>query len=286
MLKYQIDEIEKINPVEDEEEELATERVRLANSEKLYELADQFLQAVNDRESSASSLMASAYRDLTGLVRLDESLQKSVGEFETIQLGLEEMIRQIQDYKETLSFDPERLKEIETRLSDLELLKRKYGGSLSAVCAFLSEAKSKYDKLVNGEVHEKDLHQKMQALLPELKKRAKKMTEKRKKAAGTLKKQIEAELGDLGISGAEFECVFAPVEFGSSGAEEAEFQIRLNIGQPLNPLHRIVSAGEVSRVMLAIKKAMMEADPIPTLIFDEIDANIGRAFRNNHWEES
>lgn len=275
LLKYQIEEIERAGIEEGEEDELKEEMVRLSNAEKLHEVVSSLLAALGDDSVSASSLMGRAQRDFAELARIDESTAVLRHEFESVQIGLEEIIRSIEDYREKLSFDPGRLKEIEERLDVIETVKRKYGSSFDKVRQFLEEARKRYDELANASVYGKEAEQKIKEILPELKKKADEITEKRKKAGSGLKRTIETELADLGISHAEFSCRFEKSDLRTSGQDALEFMISPNPGQPLLPLRKIVSAGEVSRFMLAMKKALMKVDPMPTLIFDEIDANIG-----------
>src|SRR3989338_3593092 len=275
LLKYQIEEIERAKVDEGEEDELKEEMVRLSNAEKLHEVVSSLLAALGDDNVSASSLMGRAQRDFAELARIDESTAGLRHEFESVQIGLEEIIRSVEDYREKLSFDPGRLKEIEERLDTIEMIKRKYGSSFDKVSQFLEESKKRYDELANASVYGKEAEQKIKEILPELKKKADEITEKRKKAGSGLKRTIETELAYLGISHAEFSCRFEKSDLGQLGQDAMEFMISPNPGQPLLPLRKIVSAGEVSRFMLAMKKALMKVDPMPTLIFDEIDANIG-----------
>ena len=161
LLKYQIEEIEAPEFQADEEDELKQERIRLANAEKLYETVGRVLQVLNDDDISASTLLGRAAKDLNAFVKLDPSMETLKGEYETAQLGIEEAIRALRDYQESLSFDGDRLEEIDKRMDQIELVKRKYGGSLAAALSYLAEAKEKYDKLLNSAVYEKDIeHQK------------------------------------------------------------------------------------------------------------------------------
>ncbi|OGW79463.1 MAG: DNA repair protein RecN [Omnitrophica bacterium RIFCSPLOWO2_12_FULL_44_17] len=275
LLKYQIDEIERVELESGEEEGLKEEHNRLANSEKLHEYTARLLAVLDEDETAASSTLQNAHRELMGLIKLDPSLETLKSDYETVQVGLNEIVRTIRDYQEGLSFDQGRLEEIEKRLDLIEHLKRKYGGSVSEIQHFFSQAKEKYDKLANTAFYAKEIDQKVSQIFPKMKQIASRLTDKRKKSGSALKKVIESELKDLEIAHVRFECQVHEADFGLSGKDRVEFMISLNLGQPLLPLHKIISAGEVSRVMLAMKKALMNIDPIETLIFDEIDANIG-----------
>lgn len=275
LLKYQVEEIERAQLQEGEEEELKTEQARYANSEKLYEACTRVLNFLESEERSVSDLLGHAHRDVIFLAKLDPSMETAKTEFENVQLGFEEMSRTFRDYLEGLSFDPDRLAEIEKRLDLIDLLKRKYGGSIGRVLEFFETSKKRYDELSNKEVYEKEIGASIKRILPKLQKLADELTLARKKAGALLKKTIETELGDLQIPYAKFECRIAPKEFAADGQDQVEFMISLNAGEAVLPLAKIISGGEVSRVMLALKKALIKVDPVGTLIFDEIDANIG-----------
>jgi len=276
LLRYQIAELERAQlGDENEEGELKTERIKLANAEKFHAKIARILSQLEEGEASASSLISFAYKDLHDIVKLDVSLQSTLSEYESAQAGFEQVLRSLRDYQETLSFDEGRLREVDERLDVLDLIKRKYGGSIAAACEFLRQAKTKYDQLLNSGIYEKEIEISLGRLVPKLNKAADELNGLRKKGAARLKKEVENELKDLGIANAHFECSFAPSGFTSHGNQKIEFQVQLNAGSPLLPLKKIISAGEVSRMMLAMKKALMQVDPIPTLIFDEIDANIG-----------
>lgn len=275
LLAYQIDEIEEVSPEIGEEEALLQEKIRLAHAQKLYELSDAALNDLDEDENSASSQIQASFRHFSQWVRIDESAQKLEGEIEDIQLRLEELIRDVRDYRDELSFDDEKLNELENRISALERLKKKYGPELKDVIAFLEKSKAEYDVLLNTDVYKKDLEKELQAVLPGLKKKAEEISKKRKKAAALLQKQVETELKDLSINQARFECELEQGDFNDRGVERARFLFCPNPGQPMSPLVKVASGGEASRVLLALKRALTDVDETPTLVFDEIDANIG-----------
>ncbi len=275
LLKYQLGELERAELASLDEDALLNEKARLANVEKLSDLGSRILSLLEEQDGSASSLIGEASRHLTTLVRFDGSLETSRAEYVDLELKLEEFLRTMREYQESLTFDPERLAEVEKKLDLLELLKRKYGGSYSAVLEFYQEAKDKFEKLSNSEVTQKDLERKVKGLEPKLKVLSDELTQKRKKAAALLKRTVESELKDLNLSKACFEIQISAVPYEESGADKVEFLVSMNPGFPPEPLAKIISGGEASRVMLAMKRALMEIDPVPTLIFDEIDTNIG-----------
>jgi len=276
VLKFQIDEIEQAKLKNDEEiQELEKERSKFANAEKLYESVSALVTLLDEEDHSVTTLLGKANPHFNHLLKFDDSLAELKKEFDTAQTSLTEIARVLQDYRDNQSFDPDRLREIEARLDIIHLLKKKYGGSVEAILAFYHEARKKYDSIANAEIYGREAEQKIKKLLPKITELADELTEKRKKAAASLKKTIERELKDLGIENARFECQFDGIDFSLSGRDRTEFMISPNLGQPVLPLRKIISAGEVSRVMLAMKKALAKADEVETLIFDEIDSNIG-----------
>ncbi|HTL48757.1 MAG TPA: DNA repair protein RecN [Verrucomicrobiae bacterium] len=275
LLRYQIDEIEKIAPRPEEEEELKTERIRLSHAQKLFDITGAILGALDQEDISASSRVLEAFRQFQSWIKIDESAEPLRANLENVQTGLEELLRDVRDYQEKLSFDEGRLDEIQQRLDQLETLKRKYGGTLTEVLAFFETSKQEYDELVDSEIVEKDLQGEMAKLLPELDKKASEISKLRKRAAQNLKTQVERELKDLAFLQAQFECRLSDTELAEHGKDHIEFYLSPNPGHELKPLAKVASGGEASRILLALKRALARVDNIPCLIFDEIDANIG-----------
>ncbi|MDD5670966.1 MAG: DNA repair protein RecN [Candidatus Omnitrophica bacterium] len=275
LLTYQVNEIERCKPQEGEDQTLEAERIRLAHAEKLHEITARILSAFDEGDSSISNQLGKTFRDWTEWSRIDESIRPLQTEVQNLQAGIEEMIRSVRDYQEGLSFDSSRLEDIQQRLDALAMIKKKYGGCLTVALDFLKEAKRKLDLLVNSEVRERDIDQKLGLMMPEIQRTADELTGIRKKAMTQLGKAVEDELKDLAIRHAKFECLHEKTEFGPWGRDRIEFMLSPNAGEPMRPLIQIASGGEASRIMLAIKRTLARADMVPTLIFDEIDANIG-----------
>lgn len=275
LLKYQIEEIEALSPKLDEETELEEERTRLAHSEKLYEITYQILEIFDGSSQSVSLLIGEAFRNMQQWRRIDESVSALSSQLDDIQLNTEEWIREVRAYQESLTFDSDRLKEVEDRLEGITKIKKKYGPRIDDALIFLKNAKEKYDALENYDLYSSDLKKKLAGLTPQIKAQAAKISEIRRHAIQNITKTVEHELGELGIKNATFSCEVEIIDFTDSGNEKAEFFFQPNVGKEAKPLAEIASGGEASRVMLAIKKALAHADETPTLIFDEIDANIG-----------
>ena len=154
-------------------------------------------------------------------------------------------------------------------------IKKKYGPTLEDAKSFYDEVREKHDLLINFDKNDKELKDNIEVLEKKLKQAAQKLTKERKKSADILKRTIEKELSELGIAKVKFEARIESGEFSGDGRDDVTFFISPNAGEDLKPLAQIVSSGEAARVMLALKKALIKVDPIPVLIFDEIDAQIG-----------
>ncbi len=275
ILKFQIEEIEASGIEKVAVEELEQEHTRLANAEKLGETVNTLLQLLENGDVSIAELLGKATSKMGELAAIDPSVKQTSEELESSEIQIQEVVQSLQRYEQSITFDPEQLRAIEEKLDLIHTVERKYGGVLENVIKYLNESKIKYDQLINVTVYENEIDRELEKLLPEIKRLAAELTKKRKQAALSLKKTIERELKDLGIENAQFATSIEIMEFNGEGENSVEFLISSNLGQDLQPLQKIVSGGEVSRIMLALKKALCKVDPIPTLIFDEIDANIG-----------
>lgn len=280
LLRFQVEEIGSELPEHEEYLRLSEEKIRLAHSERLAELTGTVLSGLDEADDSASSRIAGAFRALTDWSRVDPSAEELYKKLEAAQEQLTELIRQIQDYRDKLVFDDDRLRQIETRMDHLERLLKKYGDpsrpqSMEPVLDFYKKAKERLDYLEGSETLSKDMDREIAALKPSLQKEAAILGELRQEAGSELSKTLMKELGELGIRQARFVCELRPCDFSSSGTQTVEFMLSANPGQPLAPLGAVASGGEAARMMLALKKTLAHADSIGALIFDEIDANIG-----------
>lgn len=275
LLKFQVSEIERIEPKVGEDETLKSEWIRFSHAERLHERLSELLEKLDEDDASVASQISAAFKPLIDLEKIDPEFSKRREELESIQLNLEEWIRSARDYKDSLSFDEKAAREAESRLSALDVLKRKYGGNLEAVCAFFENAKQKLELLEDSDLSLKELDKKIQSALKKVKNAGEKITEQRTGAAQKFSKKICSELEELGMKQAKFSCEIKPSDPGFSGLDAVEFILAPNAGLPAQPLAKIASGGEASRVMLAIKKVAGDSDRISTLVFDEIDANIG-----------
>ena len=275
ILKHQIRELEQVPLEEEKYTELLEKQSRLNNSEKLYERAGQLINTLENDESGISQAITKAFPYTRLLNNIDPATSVLTENLSHIQEKSDEILSYLRSYLENLSFEPREANEI-NKFCDIYIeLKRKYGPSLEEVRKFYQSAKEKYDTLVNFEINSNELNEKISSLEKELRQIAQKITKKRKATADGLKETIEKELKELGIMHARFECKIEKTELNPDGQDRVIFYISPNAGEDLKPLAEIVSSGEAARLMLALKKALIKVDPIPVLIFDEIDAQIG-----------
>jgi len=275
ILKHQIRELEQVPLEEEKYTELLEKQSRLNNSEKLYERAGQLINTLENDESGISQAITKAFPYTRLLNNIDPATSVLTENLSHIQEKSDEILSYLRSYLENLSFEPQEANEINKFCDTYIELKRKYGPSLDEVRKFYQSAKEKYDTLVNFEINSNELNEKINSLEKELRQSAQKITKKRKATADGLKETIEKELKELGIMHARFECKIEKAELNPDGQDRVIFYISPNAGEDLKPLAEIVSSGEAARLMLALKKALIKVDPIPVLIFDEIDAQIG-----------
>ncbi len=291
LLQYQVSEIDAARLEPGEDEELAQERTRLANAEQLRELADQAYYALygGDGDSaSAVDLVQASARALAGLVRLDPSTVDLGESVQTASYQLEDLAESLRQYREQIEFNPRRLNQVEERLALIHSLQRKYGDSIEEVLAYADRARHELETIEHSEERIAELEAEEDLLLHEVGRVGAELSAQRQEAGERLAAGIEAELGELSMARARFgvdiawrdddEGAFVEgrrVGFDLSGLDRVEFLVAPNVGEPLKPLVRIASGGETSRLMLALKTVLAQADRTPTLIFDEIDAGIG-----------
>ncbi len=275
ILEHQIKELEHLPLDESEYQKIEQEQTKINNAERLYSCAEQILEIFENDENGVDSMLRKAFGPLKTLNQIDETTGNLTDALASIQDGSQEFLNNLRSYADGLSFDAESARNINARYDAYQDIKRKYGPTLAQAKEFYDQAKEKFDLLKNFEHNDAELRSKIDGQAKELQKIAQKMTKKRQAAAQDLKTTIERELKELGIHHVEFEVRFGKVEFHKDGQDAVTFYISPNAGEDLKPLAQIVSSGEAARVMLALKKALINVDTVPVLIFDEIDAQIG-----------
>ena len=277
---FQRKEIETVQPRIGEDVELEAERRVLQNVTRLQESAAAAFELLYDSPESARTQIRQAQKRVDELIRIDGSLAETGSGLKQASVALEEAAYALRDYLGKLEGDPARLEEVETRLEALDKLKRKYGGTLEEVLAFLADVSRKADEVENASEHKTALEAQQKRLGDHYEVLAGKLSEARKKAAIRLSKQVEAELRGLAMGGTQFQITVEPGIWTSCGFDEVVFLVSPNRGEELKPLDKIASGGELSRIALALKTAMGETDAsecVHTLVFDEVDAGVGGA---------
>ncbi|MCL6430807.1 MAG: DNA repair protein RecN [Anaerolineae bacterium] len=289
LLQYQVAEIEAARLDPDEEAELIRQRTMLANAERLSELASSGYTLLDGGEQrrSALDMLGAALHDLQQLERLDPSLADQRQALEGAIYQLEDVARALRRYRDSIEYSPARLKQVEDRLALIHTLKRKYGDTVEEVLRFAQRAREELDSITHNEQRVAELREQEQQLLRRAGEEAASLSEARQRAARELERAMEEQLAELKMERARFvvsiereEDTSGPEIDGrrwaldATGVDRVEFLVAPNLGEPPKPLARIASGGETSRLMLAMKGVLSAADPVPTLIFDEIDAGI------------
>ena len=278
MLRYQIDEISSAALEKDEEEKLNAEKTVLLNAERIRTALESAHAALSGGEDgSALSLIDDARRSLKDIASLNGEYEEFANRLEELYYTAEDISFSIRDSSENVDMNMQRLEEIEQRLKLISDLKRKYGRSAEEVINFGVEAQNRLNELENAEALAAEMDKKLNKLKAEYNTEADKLTLVRKNACEKLKQSVLNELSDLGMSKAKFDVSLINQSSGEprkNGRETAEFMLSANPGEPLKPLEKVASGGELSRIMLCFKTIFADNDRIPTLIFDEIDTGI------------
>lgn len=279
-LKFQIDEIEAANIKEiDEDERLENELVVLENAEKLKELTGSVAWTLNNDDESILNTLSQLKMNLSKASRMDSGLEDSESELINIIESIKDLSSSLRDYSQSLDNDTARLNEIQERLFNLDKLKRKYGSGsaekpLENVLNTFEELQNEYSTIINFESNIEELEMKVDNLFSKLKKLAEEISSKRKMYSEVLSSLIVEKLEKLELPKVRFKIDIQNTELNKFGIDNVEFLISTNVSEPLRPLAKVASGGEISRVMLALKTIFAQHDDIDTVIFDEIDTGI------------
>jgi len=290
-LKFRYDEIDRLKIQENEEEDLENELSILKNFESIYRLAsgtEERIKGDNSEKSSLSEDISLIQADMGKLAAIDSRFKDFSERVESLSGLLEELSHFIGSYLSDFDFSRERLDAIQERLYSFSLIKKKYNIDISQAEKYLEKIKEEIDGFESLDADIEKCRSSVEKSFNDLSDCALRLQAERKSAASILEKKISSELKDLGFSAVDFQiriekAVIAPANFrdagifNKSGIDSVEFYISLNAGESPRPLKKVASGGEVSRVMLALKSALGEADNISTMVFDEIDSGIGGA---------
>lgn len=269
-----------------EEEALDAERRRLSHAQRLGQLSDEAYELLYGAESSSLASLGSVAQRLKELAGIDPEASEWTGLCESATVELRELAGRLRDYRQGLEHDPDRLAGIEERLDRLQRLKKKYGAAgtsatIEQLLAKLTQLQGELDGLEQSELHVADLRTQAVRAGEEALASAVRLSEGRKKAAKKLEARVKAELTALRMERTQFQIAVSSDRqaeaLGPTGCDRVEFLLSANQGEPLQPMAKVVSGGELSRIMLALKTVLAETDGVPVLIFDEVDQGVGGA---------
>jgi len=281
LLLFQIRELEEAAFLKEEEEELQEKMRFLSSAEKIREGLSSFSQMIESPDEGALDRIRLAEASLSQAAAHDTSLTSQLNALTSVRLTLDGIVSDVEKYLSAKDIPLDDVQIIEKRLDLLFRCKVKYGKTIPDMLRFLDEARSEYNAIQGGEKRLKELHRQRLLIEKTLMDRADAIHHLRLEASGRLSELIRHELSDLGMNGAIFRVAInqRPRErfFSRSGYDDVEFMMSANPGEPEKPLAKVVSGGEASRIMLAIKTILASADDTPILIFDEVDAGISGA---------
>jgi DNA repair protein RecN (Recombination protein N) len=287
LARFRVAELEGAKLVAGEDTELSSERAILANASRLAEAAITVEQVLYGAESAATDVISQARARLAEAAAIDAALNGPLEMLVVAQANLEEAARSLSAYADRIEADPARLEQVDARLQELSRLKRKYGGTIESALETLANSRLEIAELEAAAETRAGAEAELYRLIDQLFEAARRLSGRRELDAVELKRGMEAELKTLGMRNAQFEArvgrlACADAEFtqdgiaaGPSGIDSIEFYLAPNLGQPPIPIQRVASGGELSRVMLGLKRLEAQRRGVATLIFDEVDAGIG-----------
>lgn len=282
LLAFAVDEISKAALKVGEDEELEEEERLLSQYEKLSSAVEEARGLLSDPASGALPSLRRARTQMEAAQSIDPKVADLARRVDDGYYELEDVAESLRHYMDSVSFSPERLEAVESRIAEIQKLKKKYGDTLEAVITYGTEGVARLERLANWEENRSALEADIAKMERDVYDEALVLSEARRAAGKDLEERITAILKTLGMPNARLAIRLAVKEpeggkavVGPYGIDEVDFLISPNRGEPLRELSRIASGGEMSRVMLAVKTALADTDTIGTLIFDEIDAGIG-----------
>lgn len=274
-LRFQLKELSEANLREGEEEELQRERDVSRHAVRLREASLRSEEALESGEDSILERVARLEKEIRQASQMDPRLSDLTARLETALCELQDVAKFLRGYGEGVSCDPERLQDIEDRLSLIGRLKKKHGGTVSDLLQKQKELQTSLSVLDDFEGEVARIEAELSLREKKIKAYSREISAIRKKAADELSMKVSRELKELGMPSARLVMDLKPCAFNSAGADEGEFQVAPNVGEGLHPLTKIASGGELSRIFLAIKTVLGSTKEAATCIFDEVDAGIG-----------
>ena len=276
LLSYQVSEIEAASLSPDEEDELIKEREVLERAEEINVNTSKAYALLYDNEGGVSAYdLISEARDAIGAVSdVSKTLSDAYEAINSAMYSLEDSAREVREFSDSVEFDEGTLIEIEERIDLLNRLKRKYGGSVSAVIEYGKKAREELALIETSDERAREISKQLEIAEKELENSAYELTKSRKEAAKILERDIELSLSELNMEKSRFSVGVNEKAYSRDGSDNVEFLISTNPGEQLKPLVKIASGGELSRVMLAIKSILAKVDGVDSMIFDEIDTGV------------
>ena len=274
LLKFQLNEIDSARLSKDEYDDLLRQRDVYRNSEKIFNNLNSSYQNLYEGSVNAVDLIGNAVKELSTISQYDKSLEDYNNDIERIMYELQDISRDIRNYKDSIDFQPYELEQIETRVDEINSLRRKYGDSIEDIFKYYDKTKARLDEILNRDERVEELKSEIVKLEKELKIQADLLTNERKKIANNLEEVLLIELKSLDMKNVVFKVNFEQSTFNQSGQDDVEFMISFNLGEDIKPIYKVASGGEMSRFMLAFKTILADIDAIDTLVFDEIDTGI------------
>ena len=273
LLKYQFQEIEEANLTEGEEEELSNKQKLIVNAEKIAKTLQEVDLAIGE---NAIDILSNSIRNLEKIESFDSKYQETANNLKSAYYELQEVSRDITNYKDEVDFDEDEQRQIEERLDLIFLLKRKYGNSIKEILEYKEEVEKEIYRIDNLEEYTNNLKEEQKEVTKKLDDLAEKIHDLREKNAVKLSEEINKNLKDLEMKNAKVNVHtdYTQGEYFENGKDKVVFYIRTNVGEDEKELSKIASGGEMSRIMLAIKTVLAETDNTSVLIFDEIDTGI------------
>lgn len=275
LIQFQLDEIQKANLKLNEDEELFEEKRKLSNFERVFESIQSSHTALHGEQKGLDwiSMVMGHLEDASALDTTYKDIYEAVS---NSYYQLEDAARALRNELDVLEFDPQRLHEIEDRLNEINQLKRKYGKTINEILEYAVNIEEEIETLQNKETHIGQLEKELTSVKKDLILEAKQLTEIRLKWADKLTKLIHKELKELYMAKTVFEIRFESdnMQFTKNGVDRVEFFISTNPGEPLKPLSKVASGGELSRIMLALKSIFSKHQGVTSIIFDEVDTGV------------
>ncbi len=276
LISYQIREIDAANLIDGEEETLAEQRRMLQNAQAIMQALDGSSEILNGDERVLSEL-SGALHALDGIRAYHGDYAAVADRLRDLYYNLEDLAYTVRDLRSEFIYDPDTLEQIEWRLETISTLKKKYGANIAEISTYREKIGEEYEQLQNFEQRRESLASDYAAALAEYGSEAETLHALRLQAAETLSSRLLPELADLGMPHAGFEVAFERLSGelpDANGIDRIEFMLSTNAGEPVKPLSRVASGGEISRIMLSFKSVLADTDRIATMVFDEIDSGI------------